>query len=303
MSVSSISYRKPLRKRPSMNLFDYANHLLMFLIILLMVFPLYYCFIVSISDGEAVMRGEVVFRPIGMDWTAYKAVLDNPQILRSYANTLKYTVLGTAINIFLTSLCAYPLCRPHLKGRRVLNALFVATMFVNGGMIPLYLQVKALELLDTIWAVVLPLGINTYNMIIMRTFFSSIPDELHEASEIDGASQFQTFFRVILPLSETILATMVLFYAVAHWNSYMPALLYLNSTDKMPLQMMIRKLVIDSDIASMTTSNSSVSSESLLTENKIKYAVVMISVLPMLVTYPFLQRYFVKGVMIGSVKG
>lgn len=283
-----------------MNAFDYLNYLFMLLILFLMLFPLYYCLIVSVSDGSAVIRGDVVFAPKGFDLNAYKAVFDNPQILRSYGNTLLYTLVGTAINIFLTALCAYPLCRPRLRGRRVFNALFLVTMFINGGTIPLYLQVKSLHLMDTIWAIVLPTGINTYNMIIMRTFFSSIPEDLHEAAEIDGASQFQTFVRVILPLSETILATLVLFYAVAHWNSYMPALLYLNSADKMPLQMTIRKMVVDSDIASMTTSGSS---ESLLSENKIKYAVVIISVLPMLVIYPFLQRYFVKGVMIGSVKG
>ncbi len=282
-----------------MNAFDYFNDLLMALVMVLMLFPLYYCLIVSLSDGGAVIRGEVLFYPKGMDWSAYRAVLDQPQILRSYGNTLLYTGLGTAVNLVLTALCAYPLCRPHLKGRRVFNALFVATMFVNGGTIPLYLQVKALGLIDTLWAVILPTGINTYNMIIMRTFFSSVPEDLHEAAEIDGASQWQTFVRIILPLSKTIIATLLLFYAVAHWNSYMPSLLYLNSMEKMPLQMMIRKMVVDSDIASMTTA----SSESLLTESKIKYAVVMISVLPMLIVYPFLQRYFVKGVMIGSVKG
>lgn len=302
--VSEIHRGKPLRKHArQMTGFDCFNGLLMFAIVLLIVYPIYYCFITSVSDGGAVTRGEVIFYPKGIDFSAYRAVFGNSQILHSYGNTILYTVIGTGINIFLTSLCAYPLCRPRLKGRRVLNALFVATMFINGGMIPLYLQVKSLSLLDTLWAIVLPTGINTYNMIIMRTFFSSIPEDLHEAAEIDGAGQFQTFIRIILPLSETILATMVLFYAVAHWNSYMPALLYLNSMDKMPLQMIIRKMVVDSDIASMTTANAASSSETLLTENKIKYAVVIISILPMLVAYPFLQRYFVNGVMIGSIKG
>ena len=283
-----------------LNAFDFANDLLMLLVIFLTVFPLYYCLIVSVSDGAAVTRGDVVFYPVGVEWSAYRAVFGNSQILGAYGNTILYTGVGTCVNIFLTSLCAYPLCRPRLRGRRLFNALFAATMFINGGMIPMYLQVKALGLMDSLWAVVLPTGINTYNMIIMRTFFSAIPEDLHEAAEIDGAGQFQTFVRVILPLSETILATMALFYAVAHWNSYMPALLYLNSMDKMPLQMVIRKMVVDSDIASMTTS---AASETLLTENKIKYAVVIISVMPMLAAYPFLQRYFVKGVMIGSVKG
>lgn len=300
--MSMIVGRKTKNGLNRMNGFDYLNYAQMLVIIILMLFPLYYCFIVSISDGGAVTRGEVLFWPKGSDYTAYRAVLENSQIGGAYLNTIYYTGLGTCVNMFLTSMCAYPLCRPHLKGRKLFNALFVATMFISGGMIPLYLQVKSVHLIDTVWAVILPTGISTYNMIIMRTFFSTIPEELHEAAEIDGASQFQTFRLIVLPLSTTILATLILFYAVSHWNSFMPALLYLNSMDKMPLQMVIRKMVIDSDIASMTTTSSS-SSETLLTESKIKYAVVIISVLPMLIVYPFLQKYFVRGVMIGSVKG
>ena len=247
----------------------------------------------------------MVFAPVGFDTTAYKVVFGNSQILRSYGNTIYYTLLGTAINIALTVLCGYPLSRPTLKGRKALNFLFMLTMFINGGMIPMYLQVKSLGMLDTVWSIVLPGAISTYNMIIMRSFFSSIPEAMHEAAEIDGADHFQTLFRVVLPLSQTILATLVLFYAVGHWNSYLSALLYLSDTKKMPLQMVIRKMVIDSDIANMTTANASSSSgtDTLLTENKLKYAIVMISVLPMIAIYPFLQKYFVKGVMIGGVKG
>lgn len=288
-----------------MDWFDYLNYLIMLVVIACTIFPLYYCAIVSISNGAAVTRGEVVFAPVGFDTTAYKVIFRNSQILRSYGNTIYYTALGTVINIVLTILCAYPLSRPTLRGRKTLNFLFMLTMFVNGGMIPMYLQVKSLHLLDTIWSIVLPGAISTYNMIIMRSFFSSIPEEMHEAAEIDGADHFQTLLLVVLPLSQTILATLVLFYAVGHWNSYLSALLYLSDTKKMPLQMIIRKLVIDSDIANMTTANAASSSgtDTLLTENKLKYAIVMISVLPMIVIYPFLQKYFVKGVMIGGVKG
>ena len=287
-----------------MNGFDYLNYLVMFLILVLMVYPLYYCAIVSISSGVAVTRGEVLWRPVGFDLTAYKVVFGNEQILRAYGNTIYYTALGTLINIAMTALCAYPLSRPQLKGRKAINFLLMLTMFVSGGMIPMYLQVKALGLLDTVWAIVLPGAISTYNMIIMRTFFASIPEELHEAAQIDGASPFQTFLRIILPLSQTIMATLVLFYAVGHWNGYLSALLYLTDSRKMPLQMVIRKMVIDSDIASMTTANAASSSaETLITESKLKYAIVMISILPMIVVYPFLQKYFVNGVMIGSVKG
>lgn len=288
-----------------MDWFDYLNYLIMLFVIICTIFPLYYCAIVSISSGAAVTRGEVVFAPIGFNITAYKVVFSNSQFLRSYGNTILYTFLGTAINIALTILCAYPLSRPNLKGRKVLNYLFMLTMFVNGGMIPMYLQVKSLGMLDTIWSIVLPGAISTYNMIIMRSFFSSIPEEMHEAAEIDGADHFQVLFQVVIPLSQTILATLILFYAVGHWNSYLSALLYLSDPKKMPLQMVIRKMVIDSDIANMTTANASSSSgtDTLLTENKLKYAIVIVSVLPMILIYPFLQKYFVKGVMIGGVKG
>lgn len=284
--------------------FDRMNYVWMGLLIILMIFPLYYCGIVSISDGMAVIRGDVIWRPVGFDLTAYKAVFSNSQILRSYLNTICYTALGTTINLIMTALCAYPLSRPHLKGRKLFNFAFLLTMFINGGMIPMYLQVKALHMLDTIWAIVLPAAISTYNMIIMRTFFGSIPEDLHEAAQIDGASQMQTFLTIIVPLSKTIIVTLLLFYAVSHWNSYLSALLYLQDSRKMPLQMVIRKMVIDSDVASMTTANSaSASSETLITESKLKYAIVMISVLPMLVAYPLLQKHFVSGVMIGSLKG
>ena len=301
LGVPGVKKRRALRH---MNWFDYLNYFVMFLIIIAMVYPLYYCAIVSISDGMAVTRGEVIFKPVGLDWTAYKVVFGNDQILRSYGNTLLYTALGTGINIVMTALCAYPLSRPKLKGRKAFNFAFMLTMFINGGMIPLYLQVKALGLLDTVWSIVLPGAIGTYNMIIMRTFFASIPEDLHEAAQIDGANQFQTFTRIVIPLSQTIMATLLLFYAVGHWNSYLSALLYLTDSRKMPLQMVIRKMVIDSDVANLTTANSASSStETLITESKLKYAIVMISVLPMVVIYPFLQKYFVNGVMIGSVKG
>lgn len=269
--MKAISKKSALNR---MDWFDFLNYFIMLLVIVCTVFPLYYCAIVSISNGAAVTKGEVVFAPVGFDTTAYKVVFGNSQILRSYGNTIYYTLLGTAINIALTVLCAYPLSRPTLKGRKALNFLFMLTMFINGGMIPMYLQVKSLGMLDTVWSIVLPGAISTYNMIIMRSFFSSIPEAMHEAAEIDGADHFQTLFRVVLPLSQTILATLVLFYAVGHWNSYLSALLYLSDTKKMPLQMVIRKMVIDSDIANMTTANASSSSgtDTLLTENKLMYA-------------------------------
>lgn len=302
MNLTMTTKKRPWYK--GLNYLDWLLYFMMFVITVTMIYPLYYCAIVSVSDGMAVTRGDVMWAPIGFDTKAYELVFSNAQILSSYLNTIYYTALGTCINILMTVLCAYPLSRTHLRGRKTLNFLFMLTMFISGGMIPMYLQVKNLHLRDTVWAIVLPGAISTYNMIIMRTFFKSIPEELHEAAQIDGADQIQTLITVILPLCTTIMATLVLFYAVGHWNSYLSSLLYLSDTRKMPLQMVIRKMVIDSDLASMTTANSSSSSsDTLITESKLKYAIVMISILPMLIAYPFLQKYFVKGVMIGSVKG
>lgn len=291
------------RRRSRMNGFDYFNYALMALLMLIMVFPIYYCAIVSISDGKAVVQGRVMFYPIGFSTVAYKTVLQNEQVIRSYGNTLLYTTLGTALNVLMSVLCAYPLSRPGLKGRKLINTLVMLTMFFSGGMIPLYLQVTKLHLDDTMWAVILPGVISTYNMIIIRTFFSQLPEELHESAEIDGANAYQVLLCIVLPLSKSILATMVLFYAVAHWNSYLSALLYLNTAKKFPLQMILRNMIIDSNLANFTSSNASNSAESLVTESKLKYAAVIVSILPIVCVYPILQRYFVKGVMIGAIKG
>lgn len=290
-------------RRLSIGGFDMVNCSLMAVLMILMLYPIYYCAIVSISDGKAVVQGQVMFYPIGFSLTAYRTVLSNSQIIRSYGNTLLYTSVGTALNLLMSTICAYPLSRPRLKGRRAINAIMLFTMFFSGGMIPLYLQVKRLGIDDTMWSVVLPGAISTYNMIIMRTFFTSLPEELHESANIDGASSYQILLRIVLPLSKSILATMVLFYAVGHWNSYLSALLYLNDAKKFPLQMVLRNLIIDSNLANFTSSNASNSAESLVTESKLKYAAVIVSILPILCVYPVLQKYFVKGVMIGAVKG
>ncbi|MDL2318600.1 carbohydrate ABC transporter permease [Eubacteriales bacterium OttesenSCG-928-A19] len=291
------------RKRRHLSGFDLFNYALMAVLMVLMLYPIYYCAIVSISDGKAVVQGRVMFYPIGFSLTAYNTVLSNSQIIRSYGNTILYTTVGTAINLLMSTICAYPLSRPGLKGRSVINSIMLFTMFFSGGMIPMYLQIKRLGIDDTMWAVILPGAISTYNMIIMRTFFSSLPEELHESANIDGANSYQILLRIVLPLSMSILATMVLFYAVSHWNSYLSALLYLNDAKKFPLQMVLRNLIIDSNLANFTSSNASNSAESLVTESKLKYAAVIVSILPILCVYPILQKYFVKGVMIGAVKG
>jgi len=283
--------------------FDTVNVIILLGLIAATLYPLWYIGIVSISDGTAVNRGDVKFLPIGVTFEAYATVLRNPDIWRSYLNTLIYTVSGTAVNLLFSSLCAFPLSRRDFYGNRFFTFFIALTMFLSGGMIPLYLVVRGLHMVDTIWAIVLPGAINTFNMIIMRTFFRGIPISLQESAYIDGASDLIILAKVVLPLSLPILATMTLFYAVHHWNSFFSALIYLNSKAKYPIQIMLRNIVVSSEFADQQADIGSVSSGFHVVAQNYKYAVIMITVLPIICVYPFLQKHFTKGVMIGAIKG
>ena len=224
--------------------------------------------------------------------------------MRGYLNTFIYTTVGTSINLLLTTMGAYALSRKNLYGRNVITAILIFTMFFSGGMIPTYLVVKSLHMLNTIWAMVIPGAISVYNLIIMRTFFqTSIPDELEEAAHIDGCSNIQTLIRIVLPLSTPILAVMVLFYAVSHWNTFFDGLIYLTDRNKFPLQLILREILIQNRVADMdSTLEESLIQQAIAVEG-LKYALVVVANLPVLIMYPFVQKYFVKGVMIGSLKG
>ncbi len=265
------------------------------------VYPLYYMFIVSISDGNAVMRGEVSLFPQGINFRAYEYVIGDPDIPNSYKNTIVYTIVGTFINVAMTALCAYPLSRKKMFGVKFFTLIIIFTMFFDAGMISNYMLVNALNIDNTIFSIVLPTAINVWYMIIMRTFFAGIPDALIESAYIDGANDLRIFFSIILPLSKAVLATMVLFYAVAHWNSFFPALIYLDDSIKYPMQLVLRNIVLGSDASA--SSAASVAADGSVLGTNIKYAVVFITVLPILIVYPFVQKHFVKGVMVGSVKG
>ena len=265
---------------------------------LIVIYPLYYMLIVSVSDGYAVIRGEVSLLPKGVNFGAYSYVLGDRYIPRSYLNTVIYTVFGTLINVVMTALCAYPLSRKKLFGRGFFTMMIVFTMFFDAGIISNFMVVLSLGIKNTIWAILLPPAINVWYMIIMRTFFSDIPEELHESATIDGANDLTVFLRIILPLSKAVLATMVVFYAVWHWNSFFPALVYLDDRMLYPMQLILRNMLLESDAGSAT-----VSSDLAVMGRNIKYAAVFITVLPILVVYPFAQNYFDKGVMVGSVKG
>ncbi|XID91762.1 carbohydrate ABC transporter permease [Paenibacillaceae bacterium WGS1546] len=280
--------------------FDGVNVLLMVLLLVITLYPLYYMGIVSISSGGAVSRGEVLWLPKDINLQAYKYVFDDPAVLRSYGNTILYTALGTLISLVLTTLCAYPLSRKQFYGRAVFSLFVIFTMFFDGGLIPRFMVVHGLGMVDTIWALVIPTAISVFNMILMRTFFEQIPEALHESATVDGAGEYRTLLRIVLPLSMPVMATMFLFYAVGQWNSFFPALIYLNEKELYPLQIILRNIVIQGDMASQTTQ---MGADMATMSATIKYAVVFVAILPVLCIYPFVQKYFVQGAMLGSVKG
>ena len=281
-------------------IFDGCNILFMLLLAFIMLYPMYNILVVSISSAEYIYRGEVNFIPKGINFDAYKMVFENESIWVSFKNSVVYTVVGTAINVVCSAMCAYPLSRKDFYGRGFFTFFVALTMFISGGMIPSYLVVNQLRLINTSWAIVLPGAISTYNMIIMRTFFQNIPSSLTESAYLDGANDIQILFKVILPLSMPIIATMTLFYAVGHWNSYFQAMIYLNSKSKFPLQVLLREIIV---AGNMAEESADLSANMQIIAINFKYAVIIITIVPILVVYPFLQKYFTKGVMIGAIKG
>ena len=302
MSVPQTRKENRIRRTFGSRAFDVFNVIFMLLFLLVTLYPFWYVVIVSLSDGKAVLSGQVSLWPVNITLDTYRVVLRDSSIITGFKNTVIYTTLGTFINLVCTSLCAYPLSRPDLLGKKQVMGMIVFTMFFSGGMIPTYLVMNQMKLIDTIWAMVLPGAISTYNMIVMRTFFMGIPESLHESACLDGANDWQVLVRIVLPLSMPIMATMLLFYAVGHWNSYMNALLYLNSKSLFPLQSILRNMVVDGQLSEAQTQVGGGSSFTVI-ETTMKYATIVVSTLPILLIYPFVQKYFVKGVMIGSIKG
>ncbi len=279
-------------------------YIILSFITLLVLYPLFFVLIASISAPETVMRGEVWLWPKELSFVGYERLFANSELVRGFLNTLLYTTTGTALNVLMTIAAAYPLSRVDFKGRHVFTLIIVFTMFFSGGMIPNYLLVKELGMLDTIWAIIIPSAVSVWNIIIMRTFFqSSIPKEMQEAAFIDGASNMRVLLRIVLPLSGPILAVMVLFYAVGHWNSYFSALIYLSDRANYPMQLFLREILVQGQMQEMVDISDDSLARSLMDAEAIKYAAVIVTNLPMLLLYPFLQKYFVKGVMIGAIKG
>jgi putative aldouronate transport system permease protein len=296
MAVSTIRQSRGERA------FGLLNVLLLMGLVLITAYPLVYVVFASLSDPSQLIayRGALV-RPLGISFDAYKLVLQNPMIAIGYRNTLFYVVAGTALNMFLTCLGAYALSRRDVMLKKPIMILIVFTLFFSGGLIPTYLLVgQTLQMQDTVWAMIVPTAINTWNLIILKTAFESVPVSLEEAARIDGANDFTILFKIVLPLSLPALAVVVLFYAVGHWNAYFNALIYIRSRDLYPLQLVLREILITSNVESMTTSVST--GDAFQVGQTIKYATIVVATLPILVIYPFLQKYFVKGALIGAIK-
>lgn len=280
--------------------FSAAITVILLLFAAAIVLPLLHIISGSFSDPMSLLRGEIVFLPKKFTLAMYERVFRDSSIWRGYANTILYTVAGTAISVVLTSCAAYPLSRKDFYGRNVFMAIFAFTMIFQGGMIPSFLIVQKLKMIDSVWAILLPLAISTYNMIVMRTYFeNTIPFELVESAQLDGCNDLRLFFRIVLPLSAPIIAVMVLFYGVAQWNSWFPSLLYLRDRNLYPLQMILREVLIESDVSNMAGNAADVE----IIGDGLKYATMVVATLPIMCLYPFLQKYFVKGVMIGALKG
>ena len=284
-------------------IFDIVNYAILTLVLLIVAYPLYFIVIASVSDPIAVYAGKVVFWPQSFTWEGYERILEYDQFFTGYRNTVIYTVIGTAINVIITIPGAYALSRKDLVGHNTMMMLITFTMIFNGGLIPSYLLIMELKLYNTMWALILPVAVSSWNLIVARTFFQqTIPDELLEAAVLDGCSNAQFFIRVVLPLSKSIFAVMVLFYAVSHWNSYFNALIYLKTPTKYPLQLVLRSILFENSMGDMVEDASTLAAQQRMGD-LIKYGVIMASSLPLLILYPFLQRYFIQGVMIGAVKG
>ncbi|SHI05479.1 carbohydrate ABC transporter permease [Clostridium grantii] len=281
--------------------FKIVNNILLIIIGILALYPLLYILSASLSKPAYVQSGDVLLLPKGFTVESYKQAFNTPGLWRAYGNTFYYTLAGTIVNLFFTTTGAYVLSKKRLVYRKAITMFVVITLWFNAGMIPFYLTLRDLHILNTRFAIIVGFAINTYNLIIMRTFFQSIPESLEEAAYIDGANNIKIFYNIYLPLSKPALATIGLFYTVTRWNGYFWAMNIFRDDDKVPLQVLLKKLIVEK------TTNSEgvglITQNSLYSPQTVIYAVIIIAVVPMIAAYPFIQKYFKKGVMIGSVKG
>ncbi|MEK5444969.1 MULTISPECIES: ABC transporter permease subunit [unclassified Fredinandcohnia] len=287
--------------------FDIMNTIFVAVITLIIVYPLIFVISASISDPDAVNSGRMWLWPVDVSFAGFQRVFQNDAIWVGYKNTIIYTIVGTLLHLLVLLPCSYALSRKELKGKKILLWVILITMLFSGGLIPTYLVVQSLGMLNTIWAIVIPGVVGAWSILVAKTFFEqTIPDQLVEASKIDGASDFTIFRKVVLPLSLPIIAVMALFHAVGLWNQYFNALIYLSDESLYPLQLILRQILILNEVSAEGIAGGAGTAQSFVEQVKtaslVKYAVIIVSALPLLIVYPFLQRFFVKGVLIGSVK-
>ena len=282
--------------------FDKINIIFLIILSFICLYPIYYVAVASFSDGMKLLaHSGILLKPLGFSLAAYKMVFMDPMIIKGYMNTMFVVIVGVSLNILMTSLGAYVLSRKNTFFVKPLMKMVVFTMFFSGGLIPLFLTVRELGLFNNLFALILPNVIITYNLIIMRTAFMAVPESLEESARIDGANDFTILFRVILPLSKPTVAVMVLYYGVHHWNAWFHAMIFLRERSLYPLQLILREILIANTMDQMLSSSSAADVESI--GESIKYATIMVATAPILLLYPFLQKHFVKGVMIGALKG
>jgi multiple sugar transport system permease protein/putative aldouronate transport system permease protein len=274
------------------------------LFFLIVLYPCIFVLSASFSSGSAVQAGRVVLLPVDLSLQGYRTVFQTNTVWMGFRNSILYTLFGTLVNIIMTMTTAYCLSRTDLPGRNGIMLLFTFTMFFNGGMIPTYMLIRNLGMLNTPWALIIPGAIGVYNMIIARTFIqNSIPGEMLDAAKIDGCTDFMYYIRIVLPLSKAIIAVLVLFYGVGHWNAYFNAMIYLNTKSLYPLTIFLRDILMATQIDPSTVSDPEAQLRLAEAAAVIKYSLIVVTIVPVIVIYPFVQKYFVKGVMIGSVKG
>lgn len=281
---------------------DWVVYALLLVLMVVTLYPLLYVAFASFSDaGRLVAHQGFLYAPLGFSLEAYVGVFRNPGILTGYRNTLFILVFGVAVNLIVTALGAYVLSRKNVMWNRFFMIVIVLTMFFSGGLIPLYLVVKGVGLIDSLWATIIPFAVNTFNLIIMRTAFQAIPESLEESAKIDGANHFTILMRIIVPLSMPVIAVMILYYAVEKWNGWFYASIFLKDHKLFPLQLVLREILISNSTESMATD--AANADRFQIGETIKYATIMVATVPILCVYPFVQKYFVKGVMVGALKG
>lgn len=299
-----VNHPSKVHQRWDDTLFDVFSTLLLLVAVVLVAYPLIYVISASFSSTDAVMAGKVWLLPVDLSLKAYEAVFNYESILTGYVNSAIYTVLGTGVNLVLTTLCAFCLSRKEFYGRSIISGLVLFTMLFNAGLIPNYLLINSLGWLDTIWAIIIPNAMSAWYVILMRSYFqNSIPEELFEASGMDGCSVFRQLISIVIPLSGPIIAVIALYCAVGIWNSYFDAFIYLSDKSKFPLQVVLRNILIlnQMDMSAVADLRDMASRQGM--SNLLKYAIIVVSSAPLLLLYPFVQKYFVKGIMVGSVKG